>query len=191
MVSINTTSVKKQQNMFRSFQEGESRAPLLVDSTSESGSGDKGENAAAENAGENGHLVPPSYGRKSGRCAASECHLICKDIWTWRLENNVEGHANIYLHPTVKLYYNHWSKFLHTWITPVFDMFHRWCDWWSDRGESESGGGGESESGGGGGGSVDSFPVEPPMNVKCGGGDDECGDSGRVLVPKNHPCRYV
>ena len=182
MVSINTTSVKKQQNMFRSFQEGESRAPLLVDGTSESESG------SDHAAGDNGLLVP-SYGRKSGRCAASECHLICKDIWTWRLERKL-GHANIYLHPTVKLYYNHWSKFLHTWITPVFDMLERWRDWWRDRGERESGG-----SGGGGGASgasgVASFPVQPPMNVKCGGGDDECGDSGRVLVPRNHPCRYV
>jgi hypothetical protein len=151
MVSINTTSLERKEKMFRSFEEGESRAPV----------------------GSDAKTLLPSYGRKSGRCAASECHLICKDIWTWRLERQL-GNARIYLHPGVKLYYNHWSKFMHTWISPVVDMVQRWRDR-GDQGDS----------------SLASFHIQPPSNVRCGGGDDECGDSGRVLVPDHHPCRYV
>ena len=142
MVSINATTLGNQ--MFRSWVEGETRTPIVSSSAQRE-----------------------QYGRNDGRCAASECQLVCKDLWT-ATNNN----AKIYMHPGVKLYYNYWSFLLHRWVAPVTEMFIRWRAPSLKAQEDLS------------------FPKGPPLHVPCGSGTDGC-DSGRVLMPAGHKCRYV
>ena len=173
MVSINATTLGNQ--LFRSWKEGENRSPKMnVAVKAKEKERQKTENGKM-NQNVNKKDQIEKFGRENGRCAVSECQLICKDLWT-----QTQNKAKIYMHPGVKLYYNDWSVFVHGWIAPVTEMFIRWkwnvVEMFSMSLTEER---------------YVEYPIGAPEHVPCGRGTDGCGDSGRVLVPEGHECRYV
>ena len=146
MVAINATTLGGRT--FRSWVAGEARSP------------------GGQSAGE-------QFGREEGQCATSECHLLCKDLWT-----AAGGRAKVFMHTGVKLFYDRCTRLAHFWAIPIWELWQRTrarvADWL---------GGGASDW------RLGSFPDGPPRHVQCGRGTDPCGDSGRVSG--EGPCKYA